>query len=450
MAKGDTITCRFAANDGAQYNFYHDNTHRFPAYLAGQGSGKTTAGAAKLLKSMCQFPKTNSLVVEPTRALLDQVAIPAIERVARDFFPGLKLVVNRSGENMRIACPQLNALIFLQSGLHSERITGFEVGRTWIDEPARVPDFSDPQRNLWLNCLGRTRVQKVPEAQRQIFITGTHEGKGTWVYRRWEENADAQFFVHRGSTLENPDAAADARTKIEQYGPELSRQYIYGEAIDSETCALAYDLIVDCQSHEATNNMPFRDIGALGRTVFVGVDIGRSKSLTVIWIATLDGERLVTRNVVQLRDTPFAEQHNTIREVLRISGVARLAIDAGYNPQLAEQAVSWAGERAIPVTFNNDEKARMVQMMQDRHQRHTIVTPVSEELAMDFYAVKRVVSDAGNVRFIAPYSADGHSDNFWACALCCRAAAAWGGKAQVITDPRRPRQLSRREALRAY
>lgn len=450
MARGDTITVQFAPNEGAQAAFYRDTIHRFPAYLAGQGSGKTTAGAAKLLKSMCQFPKTNSLVVEPTRALLDQVAIPAIERVAREFFPGLRLVVNRSGENMRIACPQLNALIFLQSGLHSERITGFEVGRTWIDEPARVPDFSDPQRNLWLNCLGRTRVQSVPEAQRQIFITGTHEGKGTWVYRRWEEQGDDQFFIHRGSTLENPDAADDARTKIEQYGPELSRQYIYGEAIDAETCALPYDDIVSCQSHEASRNMPFREIGGLGRSIFVGVDVGRSKSLTVIWIASLDDQTLVTRNVVQLRDTPFAEQHNTIKEVLRISGVARLAIDAGYNPQLAEQAVTFAGDRAIPVTFSNDEKARMVQMMQDRHQRRTIITPVSEELAADFYAVKRVVSESGNVRFIAPYSSDGHSDNFWACALCCRAAASWGGPARAITDPRKPRELSRREALRAY
>lgn len=425
MRAAKNITADLRPNAGAQDQFVR-STEQFPALVMGQGGGKTVGGAIKLIVNHAAFPGVDSLVIEPTFSNLRQIAIPTlVEWLDR---AGIPHRVNLS--DMLIYTPDLGNKMLLHSGSAAERITGFEVGRTWIDEPSRIPDYEIPQRNTWKNALARTRDSRVPAPLRYVGITGTHEGMGTWVYRDWESKHKKRgHVVYRGSTLQNPGQLEYARMLFEEYGEELARQYIGGYAVEDATPAIPYDVllaIVTSSAERGPEGGP--DIARLERAVgplYIGMDIGRTKSLTVFWIFEDLGTVLRTAAVIEMRRAEFATQAEVIKQLIALPRFARMAIDATYNPQTAEDALAYGGPTRIdPVIFTARSKVEMAVGLIRRAQARTIEIPGDEDILADWYSVKRVVSSLGAVSYHAPFTADGHADRFFAAALACKAAGA--------------------------
>lgn len=387
----------------------------------GQGGGKSWAGSAKCVIGHAKYPGSNSLVVAPTYQNNRQITLPAI--VERLTEAGVYHRVNLA--TMEIQTPTLGSRILFHSGLNAERITGFEVGRVWIDEPARIPDFGPTSRNVWNNCVARCRSQLVPDGLHQVFITGTHEGAGTWVYKLWEsKNRDAAYAVYRGATTENPTALEYAKQLLELYGPDLAEQYVQGGCLEESNSAIPYEDIIGCQ-HELARRKPLWNKLRESRNKFyAGMDIGRSKSLTVVWMLERIGPMFVTCGVVEMEKAPFAEQAAMIDEVLAIPNVVRMTIDSTYNPQLAEDAVTKYGDyRVNALRFDQETKIRLAENLRRRAIGRTIAIPKGDDIVMDWYSVKRVVSRNGTVTYSAPYTNDGHADRFWAAAMSVYGAA---------------------------
>jgi hypothetical protein len=345
--------------------------------------------------------------------------LPALEERLELF--GLHWETNLS--TMTIRTPQLDSQILLHSGQAAEGITGFEVGRTWIDEPARIPEYADHKRNVWLAAIGRTRSPHVPPEARKVLVTGTHEGKGTWVYRRWEKQQNAAYCVYRARTGENPSSREQEALYLAEYGPELAEQYVYGGAVEDSMAAIPYETIEAMQDGAASEGS-IDSLKTAGGPLFVGIDIGRKQSLTVIWVvrASEATGSLLTVAVIVLRQAEFADQANIIGRVASIPTVQTIAIDATYNPQTAEDATRAHGGVIESVVFTPNLKRELFQRWIKFGQERKLLIPRSDEIVMDFFSMKRVVSQLGVVSYAAPMSPDGHADRATAAALAVWAA----------------------------
>jgi len=164
----------------------------------------------------------------------------------------------------------------------------------------------------------------------------------------------------------------------------------------------------------------FSRAGARTLSSYAGFDVGRKKDRSVIWIVEHDRERLITRGVITLDQTPFADQLKIARDVA--AEVERFAVDAtGIGAMLAEELhreFPWVE----PVEFTSGVKERLAVGMRKRFEEHTILLPESAKIRRACSAVKRYIGPTGGIRFDAARSEAGHADEFWALALACSAA----------------------------
>ncbi len=184
------------------------------------------------------------------------------------------------------------------------------------------------------------------------------------------------------------------------------------------------DLITACQSEQATTYLPadWRPAGAL----FMGVDVGRKRDLTVAWLIEQLGDVGWTRAVVVLRGTDFQTQEQAICDLMEC-GVRRAAIDqTGLGMMLAERLAKRYGSRVEPVSFTAQCKERLAPQIKALFEQRRLRIPDRREIRADLNAVKRFVTPAGNVRFDADRTEHGHADRFWALALAIEAAAGPG------------------------
>ena len=109
-----------------------------------------------------------------------------------------------------------------------------------------------------------------------------------------------------------------------------------------------------------------------------------------------------------------------------------------YTPLYALALVRKFGSLIVPLYLNDTEKNSGVERMRKWMETNRLWIPREDEVLNDFRAVKRVVSATGTVKHIAPMSADGHSDRFFACLCACAAAGDSGGKVEYTRGGMRP------------
>ncbi|NJK43494.1 MAG: hypothetical protein HC933_03805 [Pleurocapsa sp. SU_196_0] len=155
---------------------------------------------------------------------------------------------------------------------------------------------------------------------------------------------------------------------------------------------------------------------------FLGMDVGRKRDLTVLWLLEEVSGAKVTRLVWELHQMKFRHQYAHLSLVLPF--VARACLDnTGIGAQLSEDAVDDFGEwRVEPVTFGSTVNAELAfglkRSLEDRSHR----LPAVEVIRKDINKVKKTVTPSGNTRFVGERDADGHADRFWALALADHAS----------------------------
>ena len=200
--------------------------------------------------------------------------------------------------------------------------------------------------------------------------------------------------------------------------------------IDEASAWLTYEMIAACQSDLVQDEILYTEFNAetftfkaAGR-LFAGVDIGRKKDLTVIDIEEQVGDVFWNRLSLVLPKVKFTDQENLLWSVLRKLNVERVCIDAtGIGMQLAEDTVTAFGTyRAEAVTFTNAVKNDLATRTRRIFEDKLCRTAVSRKLRDDLHAVKKTTTAAGNVRFDAERTKEGHADRFWAKSLAFMAS----------------------------
>ena len=283
--------------------------------------------------------------------------------------------------------------------------------------------------------------------EKRLRIVSTPKGRGNKFADLWEHNE--KYSKHK-VTIEDavrmglPVDIDELKAGVDD--PDIWAQEYMCEFIDNTSVLLPYEMIGTCEESAIA------DDGA--SPLYVGMDVGRSKDLSVIVTAAKLGDVLAVVDITELRNMPFNDQLDVLldkcgvgRGVSPSSGspgtarptlggspgtarptrVAHVCIDStGIGAMLAEEAARRGCGKFEGVPFTVASKGEMYGLMRRKFEERSIRIPASRDLREDLHAVQRVVSTGGNVTYSAPRNADGHSDRAAALALCIRAASQGG------------------------
>lgn len=264
----------------------------------------------------------------------------------------------------------------------------------------------------------------------KIRVISTPNGRSGMFYDLW--TGDNLYTKHRVTIY---DAAAQGLpVNIEELkaginDPDTWAQEYECEFVDEAAALLTFEMIAGCESESCLwddfSAEPRIPPGAGNSELFLGMDIGRKKDLSVIWLAEKVEDVLFTRKVNVLFRTPFRDQRELLFSYLPM--VRRACIDAtGLGMQLAEEAQEKFGETKVEaVTFTSAVKEDLAVTMMRAFQDKRVRVPIDRDVRSDLHSVRKYVTVAGNVRYDADRTeATGHADRFWSLALALHAAAA--------------------------
>lgn len=192
---------------------------------------------------------------------------------------------------------------------------------------------------------------------------------------------------------------------------------------DDDAAFLEYDLIAGCEygSGEVWE-VDLEESRHRGAQLYAGLDIGRKKDLTVLWVLEKLGDVLYTRAIIELRNMPKPDQEKVIWPILQL--IDRACFDnTGLGIGWTDDAQRAFGQYRIEgVTFTGATKEALAYPVRGAMEDKKLRIPYKPEIRADLRAVTKVTTSSGNIRFTAERSENGHADRFWALALAVHAA----------------------------
>jgi len=270
------------------------------------------------------------------------------------------------------------------------------------------------------------------------FVTDIREGKSDWSLHRTPiqlavAEGLADKITRRALTDDERAVWLETLRRKCRKANTWEQEYCCNP-VDESTAFLPFSLIATCEALE----LPM-GLDVVSGELYVGMDIGRKKDLSVIWVLEKLGPMKFTRKVIVMEKTPFRIQRETLYGILRHPKFRRACIDnTGIGTQLAEEAREAFGTfRVEEVTFSEAVKEDLATHMHTEFEDRTALIPPSEEIRDDLHSVRKVVTKAGHIRFdAASDETDGHADRFWALALALSAARTYKGPIVVASRRR--------------
>ena len=200
------------------------------------------------------------------------------------------------------------------------------------------------------------------------------------------------------------------------------RQEFLCEFVDDDICWLPWELLVGATSDEATT--VDADPEECDDPVYGGWDIARWQNLSVLWLASKRGNRLVTRRVLEMKRMPFGAQYDAVTRACRAyPNFTRLCIDQGGMGEPVVEEMSRGdrlGSRVEGVKFNGIKEVLAGDMRRVIEERNFLL-PDDAAIRDDLHSVRCTTTAAGNKRFEGE-SNGSHADRFWGGALCVHAS----------------------------
>jgi len=206
------------------------------------------------------------------------------------------------------------------------------------------------------------------------------------------------------------DIAGDEETYLQEY---MCRP------VDEASAWLTWELITACEDGAAGDPARYR-----GGPCYVGMDIGRRRDRTVIWVLEEVGDIFWTREVITMKNASFAAQDAALDLVFSRYGVRRCCMDqTGMGEKPVEDARARHGNHLVEgVVFTGPVKQDLANVGRQVFEDRRVRIPALRAVRESHHAVKKTTTSAGNPRFDADRSEAGHADEFWAHMLALHAA----------------------------
>jgi phage FluMu gp28-like protein len=265
----------------------------------------------------------------------------------------------------------------------------------------------------------------------KLRVASTPQGKSNQMYKLWSaDNGYAKHFTDIYTAVKDGLSVDVEELRKGLDDEEAWAQEYECKFLDEATAFLTYDLIAACESEQATTVMPEAAKGVF----YAGIDIGRKRDLTVIWLVEQLGDVFVTRAVIELEKTPFPEQRDFMTRLFSQVRPSRVCVDyTGMGGPITEDLQKAFGSAAVEaVQFTLQVKSDLAMRTRKLFEDHRVRIPVDNKIRNDLHSVKKTVTSAGNIRFDAERTKDGHADRFWALSLALMATDTGVVKPSII------------------
>jgi hypothetical protein len=272
--------------------------HKYRAYVAGFGAGKTWSGAAAHCRHALEWPRVNAGYFAPTFPLIRDIFYPTIEEVAHDW--GLRARVHESNKEVHLfGGKQYRSTIICRSLEKPADIVGFKIGHAQVDEL----DLLKPDKAAvaWRKIIGRMRYKR-DGLRNGIDITTTPEGF-RFVWQTFVRDVRARpalanlYGMVQASTYDNeanlPDDYIDSLRA--SYPRQLIRAYLRGLFVNLASGSVYADFDRDLNG---CDTLPQE-----GETLHVGMDFNVLKMAAVVFVDRNNDPHAVGE-LANVRDTP--------------------------------------------------------------------------------------------------------------------------------------------------
>lgn len=156
---------------------------RYPAFVAGWGTGKTMCGIARAMKLSQSIPNNLGIIYRKEYTDLADSTIKDFER-----YTGLTV----SAANKDVTLPNRSQILFRHAD--NCNIQNVNLGWAMIEQGDELPDA-----NTWHMLTGRLRREGAFRSAWVIANTNGHD----WVWELWKDNPKHQYDLHEATTLDN-------------------------------------------------------------------------------------------------------------------------------------------------------------------------------------------------------------------------------------------------------
>jgi len=268
---------------------------RHTALVAGFGAGKTQGGVVKAVIKKLKYPGVPVAYYLPTYGLLEDIAFPRFSEMLDSM--NVQYDLKRGKYEIDTAYGR----IIMRSLMNPERIVGYEVGYSLVDETDLLE--TDKMRTAFIKIIARNRLMLPNGDINQTDVVGTPEGF-KWLYEFFVKQSKADRVIIKGRTQDNPflpDSYLDALRN--SYSPQQLEAYMNGEFVNLNSGTVHYRF-------NRKKNHTDRVVKA-GDTLHIGMDFNVGSMSAIVHVVDIeDGKRIrkAVDEIIDVYDTPQMAQ----------------------------------------------------------------------------------------------------------------------------------------------
>lgn len=209
-----------------QHKFIH-STARYPAFVAGYGSGKTMAGVMRTFVNLTKNPHLNQAYCLPTFDLISKTAVPRFS----ELFKNINLEFTYNEQKKAFSLRGYGGKILLVSLDRPASLVSWETADNVVDELDTLP--AQKAFDVFTKIITRDRSHKLNGEQNTTAVCTTPEGLG-FVYRNWKASPLEGSELIQASTYSNlHNLPPDYIDKLKSTLPDQAlKAHVYGQFVN--------------------------------------------------------------------------------------------------------------------------------------------------------------------------------------------------------------------------
>lgn len=291
----------------------------------------------------------------------------------------------------------------------ADSLRGFTASCVCIDEAAFVYKLDDILQGI------APTLTRDPESE--LVLTTTPAGMNGAFYELYQHALDDdEWYVQSTTVYDAIEAGLDVDVeKLKSLCPDKA-------IFEQEYCCKflsEYGSLIDVDIIDWYDELPKGTYAT-----YLGMDIGSTSDRSAIVTAKRILETTYIDDIAMLHKTSYEEQLKIVKEMHKLNSYASGYIDkTGIGSAFAEFCTKQISSRLKGLQFTATNKTPMYERLRSQIFEHKVLfnRKLKKLIEDDFRNVQRIVTESGQVRYVAGHDENGHSDATSAIVLALQA-----------------------------